>query len=91
MKLKHLLGFYRDPKYVKKLMDAGEAVAEFAMGPPPVALVKQICEAGYLMPQKSTYFYPKILTGLVFYPYTHLPPSLFSTSKLDPTVAMVPE
>jgi uncharacterized protein (DUF1015 family) len=27
-----------------------------------------IAEAGLRMPQKSTFFYPKIPTGLVFYP-----------------------
>ena len=28
--------------------------------------VKQVCESGYTMPQKSTYFYPKVVCGLVF-------------------------
>jgi uncharacterized protein (DUF1015 family) len=28
--------------------------------------VKQVCKSGYTMPQKSTYFYPKIITGFVF-------------------------
>lgn len=28
--------------------------------------VRQICKSGYTMPQKSTYFYPKALCGLVF-------------------------
>lgn len=28
--------------------------------------VKQVCESGFTMPQKSTYFYPKIITGFVF-------------------------
>ena len=27
--------------------------------------IKRISEAGYRMPQKSTYFYPKLITGLV--------------------------
>jgi uncharacterized protein (DUF1015 family) len=27
-----------------------------------------VAAAGDVMPQKSTYFYPKLLTGLVFYP-----------------------
>ena len=26
-----------------------------------------VCEAGELMPQKSTYFFPKLLTGLAFH------------------------
>jgi uncharacterized protein (DUF1015 family) len=28
--------------------------------------VKQICKSGYTMPQKSTYFYPKIICGFLF-------------------------
>jgi uncharacterized protein (DUF1015 family) len=28
--------------------------------------VKQVCASGYTMPQKSTYFYPKVVCGLLF-------------------------
>jgi len=28
--------------------------------------VKRICESGYTMPQKSTYFYPKVISGFLF-------------------------
>lgn len=28
--------------------------------------VKQICKSGYTMPQKSTYFYPKVICGFLF-------------------------
>jgi uncharacterized protein (DUF1015 family) len=28
--------------------------------------VKQVCESGFTMPQKSTYFYPKVVCGFVF-------------------------
>ena len=28
--------------------------------------VKQVCESGYTMPQKSTYFYPKVICGFLF-------------------------
>ena len=28
--------------------------------------VKRVCLSGYTMPQKSTYFYPKIICGFVF-------------------------
>jgi uncharacterized protein (DUF1015 family) len=30
--------------------------------------VRTVCLAGELMPEKSTYFYPKLATGLVFQP-----------------------
>jgi uncharacterized protein (DUF1015 family) len=37
--------------------------------PTTVAEVKDIADHGLYMPPKSTFFYPKILTGLVFYTY----------------------
>jgi len=30
--------------------------------------LRDICTAGELMPQKSTYFYPKLATGMVINP-----------------------
>jgi len=35
------------------------------MNPVPVAAFKEIATSGYKMPQKATYFYPKLLSGLV--------------------------
>ena len=32
----------------------------------PIQTVIDICNSGYLMPQKSTYFYPKLISGFVF-------------------------
>lgn len=43
----------------------GEASAAFIMRPVPVETVKEFAEAGMTMPQKTTYFYPKVWTGLV--------------------------
>ncbi len=34
----------------------------------PLASVKQIASVGAVMPHKSTYFYPKLATGMVLYP-----------------------
>lgn len=36
----------------------------FLMNATPVAQVREVAEAGEVMPQKSTFFYPKVLTGL---------------------------
>ena len=36
----------------------------FLMNGTPVAEVRAVAEAGEVMPQKSTFFYPKVLTGL---------------------------
>lgn len=41
--------------------------AAFLLNPTSFAQIVQVCEQGETMSQKSTYFYPKLLTGLVFY------------------------
>ena len=46
---------------------AQECQAAFFLNPTPYEQVEQVCTDGETMPQKSTYFYPKLLTGLVFY------------------------
>ena len=38
----------------------------FVMNPTRVKQVKQVADEGLIMPHKSTYFYPKIMTGLLF-------------------------
>ncbi len=42
--------------------------AAFLMRPTPVEQVRAVAAAGETMPPKSTYFFPKLLTGLVFNP-----------------------
>jgi uncharacterized protein (DUF1015 family) len=46
----------------------GDVQAGLFMGPAPVDLVREVAAAGEVMPPKSTYFFPKVLTGLVFNP-----------------------
>jgi uncharacterized protein (DUF1015 family) len=49
-------------------MDAvrtGECDAAFLLNPTRIDQVKRIAEAGEIMPRKSTYFYPKVITGQV--------------------------
>src|SRR5262249_25963058 len=43
----------------------GGAQAVFLMNPTPVAQVKAVADAGEVMPQKSTYFVPKLSSGIV--------------------------
>ena len=38
------------------------------MNPTKVAQVKAVADAGEVMPQKSTFFYPKLASGLVINP-----------------------
>ncbi len=45
-------------------VDAGHKQAAFFMNPVKMQQLKLVTDAGERMPQKSTYFYPKIFTGL---------------------------
>jgi uncharacterized protein (DUF1015 family) len=47
---------------------AGECDAAFFLRPTPVEQVRAVAAAGETMPPKSTYFFPKLLTGIVFNP-----------------------
>jgi uncharacterized protein (DUF1015 family) len=49
-------------------LDAGDYQAAFLLRPTPVEQVREVAAAGETMPPKSTYFFPKLLTGLVFNP-----------------------
>jgi uncharacterized protein (DUF1015 family) len=42
--------------------------AGFLLQPTPLASVRELCNANELMPQKSTFFYPKLATGLLINP-----------------------
>lgn len=60
-------------QYFKKATDAvaevksGVGQVAFLMNGTPVADVRRSCEAGEVMPQKSTFFYPKVPTGLLLH------------------------
>jgi uncharacterized protein (DUF1015 family) len=47
-------------------VDGGEAEAAFLLRPPTVEQVQAVAERGETMPQKSTYFFPKLPSGLLF-------------------------
>jgi len=66
----------REQKNVRYIRDLGEAMAQvrsgaanvaFLMNPVRMAQVRDIAFAGEVLPQKSTDFYPKLLTGLTIY------------------------
>jgi len=50
-------------------VDSGKAQAVFFMNPTRIEQVRAVAAAGEKMPQKSTFFYPKIFTGLTVYKY----------------------
>jgi uncharacterized protein (DUF1015 family) len=49
-------------------VDRGEAAAAFLLEPVTVEQVARFARAGETMPQKSTFFYPKLTSGLLLYP-----------------------
>ncbi len=65
----------RDQKYLKYVRDAGEAIEEvrsganvaFLINPVRIQQMRDVAFAGEVLPQKSTDFYPKMLSGLTIY------------------------
>jgi uncharacterized protein (DUF1015 family) len=64
-------------EYVRDESDAIVRVQEekaqvaFLVSPTPVQQVQMVARAGLTMPQKSTYFYPKVPAGLIMYDLEH--------------------
>jgi uncharacterized protein (DUF1015 family) len=65
------IGFTKSATQVVELVDTGAdgADAAFLLDPTPVQDVMAVAAQGDVMPQKSTYFYPKAATGLVLNPH----------------------
>ncbi len=62
--------FYeKDEEETLKSLNNSKADAAFFLKAIPVKYIIDIAEQKLLMPQKSTYFYPKILTGLLFHKF----------------------
>jgi uncharacterized protein (DUF1015 family) len=61
-------GYARDSQQAISLVRDGDFDVAFLMRPTPVQQVREIAAEGENMPPKSTYFYPKLLTGLLFSP-----------------------
>ncbi|MFQ5431608.1 MAG: DUF1015 domain-containing protein [Nitrospinota bacterium] len=49
-------------------VDSGSSQLAFFLNSTPVEQMRDVAEAGLTMPQKSTYFYPKLISGLVINP-----------------------
>ena len=78
--LDHILGLDNNAtdqlhtiKYISNLgevvdeVQSGRAHLAFLMNPTKVSQVEAVAQQGLVMPRKSTYFYPKVLTGLVLH------------------------
>jgi uncharacterized protein (DUF1015 family) len=60
------INYTRDPREAERAADRGGTVS-FLMNPPTVEDMRTIALGGEKMPQKSTYYFPKILSGLVLW------------------------
>ena len=68
--ISHFNGLFyaRDTAEAIAKVRSGEYDAAFLMRPTPVSQVRDVAAEGENMPPKSTYFFPKLLTGLLFNP-----------------------
>ena len=62
------LGYTPDPLDAIEKLKRKEYDAAFFLRPTPVEQVRAVAAEGETMPPKSTYFFPKLLTGIVFNP-----------------------
>jgi uncharacterized protein (DUF1015 family) len=62
------IGYAKSLEDSLALLDEGAYDIAFILRPIPVDQVRAICECDENMPPKSTYFFPKVPTGLVFNP-----------------------
>ena len=67
-----LIRFTQDEGAAVREVQEGRAAAAFFLNPTPLSQITAAVTAGERLPPKSTYFYPKLLSGLVFF-------------KVDPT------
>lgn len=60
------LTYTRSAEEAEQSVASGESQCCFLLNPTRVQEIGAVAAAGEKMPQKSTYFYPKLITGLVF-------------------------
>ena len=56
--------YNNDEDHVFQLVDKGKCRIAFLLRPTDIEHVRKVAFSSQKMPQKSTYFYPKVLTGL---------------------------
>ena len=68
-KLAHdeVLSYTKDAAEALALVESGAIAAALILRGIPKSAVAAVAEAGETMPQKSTYFFPKLLTGVAFH------------------------
>jgi uncharacterized protein (DUF1015 family) len=62
------LRYVKDPKTALEESRRPEVQAAFLLNPTRIEQLKAVADAGEVMPQKSTFFYPKLASGLLLDP-----------------------
>jgi uncharacterized protein (DUF1015 family) len=62
------LDYSRTTDEARERILSGDVQAGYFMAPTPVGRIRDVAAAGEVMPPKSTFFFPKVLTGLLFHP-----------------------
>jgi len=62
------VGGIKGPDELKKRVDSGRAAVAFSMHPTRMEQLMAISDAGLIMPPKSTWFEPKLRSGLIVHP-----------------------
>ena len=62
---KKYIHYFRSEDECRNEINGGDIQMAFLMAPIPIELLLSVMENGGILPQKSTYFYPKCPTGLV--------------------------
>ncbi|HSL91897.1 MAG TPA: hypothetical protein VK863_04540, partial [Candidatus Limnocylindrales bacterium] len=59
--------YYKDPAKAVSDLTEGAIQACFFLNPVTVEEFRSVSLSGHVLPQKTTFFYPKILTGLLIF------------------------
>ncbi len=62
---REIISYSHDDKEALSSVRSGSHTCAFLLNPVPVSQIMGTADAGSRMPQKSTFFYPKVLSGLV--------------------------
>lgn len=62
------IGYANSVGEARAAVESGGSDCAFLLRPTPVAQVREVAAAGATMPPKSTYFFPKVPSGIVFNP-----------------------
>ncbi|MBI4496183.1 MAG: DUF1015 domain-containing protein [Deltaproteobacteria bacterium] len=60
--------YFKDPHKALEQVRSGRGMLAFLLNPTKVSQIREVALAGGTMPPKSTFFYPKLLSGLVLNP-----------------------